>query len=126
MATRVLGLRGDRAIRKWRRLYPWIDEEIAYWQAAPLLAHRRDVFEALVTVARQKDPKAHPDRRLLLEMTGDYKPRQAVEQSGPGGGPIEFKRAEELSDDELATLAAGGDLAGDGSEGVDQAADGAA
>ena len=81
LAERVLGV-SDRTIRKWRTADPTIDETVSLLQAAPLLAHRRDVIDALVAVARDPDPKAHSDRKLFLEMTGDYKPRSTLEHDG--------------------------------------------
>jgi len=79
LATDVLGLKADRVIAKWRAKDPRIDERIARLQVEPLMRHRRDVIEALVTSASDPDPKSHPDRRMFLEMTGDYQPRGAVQ-----------------------------------------------
>jgi hypothetical protein len=86
LATKVLGLTSDRVIAKWREKHPEMAEEVARMQAAPLLRHRRDVFDALAESAGNPDPKNHPDRKLALEMMGDYKPRQEV--TGKDGGPI--------------------------------------
>jgi len=109
LAEGVLGLRSDRTIRKWRQKDPSIDERVEKLKAAPLLRHRADVIDALVTVAMDPDPKAHQDRRMFLEMTGDYRPRQAIEASGPGGGPVEIRNDDidlsGLSDEELAQMA---------------------
>lgn len=85
LADRVLGLRSDRTIRKWREKDAGLEKRIETLQVAPLLRHRRDVIDALVTVARDPDPKSHPDRKLFLEMTGDYRPRQQTELTGKGG-----------------------------------------
>jgi len=71
-----------RTLRNWRHDDPTIDETVSLLQAAPLLAHRRDVIDALVAVARDPDPKAHADRRMFLEITGDYKPRHVTEHDG--------------------------------------------
>ena len=75
LATQVLGLASDRVIRTWRERHPEMQDEIARMQAAPLLQHRRDIYDALVTVATDPDPKAHQDRKLALELLGDYRPR---------------------------------------------------
>jgi hypothetical protein len=75
LATAVLGLASDRVIRQWLEKNPEMAEEIVRMQAAPLLKHRRDIFKALATVASDPDPKAHQDRKLALEMLGDYRPR---------------------------------------------------
>lgn len=87
LAETVLGCT-TRAIRNWKtRDYgdlPNIDNAVVLLQAAPLLRHRRDIFEALVTVAKTPDPKAHSDRKLALEMMGDYTPRSTVDNDiGP-------------------------------------------
>ena len=76
-----LGVR-PRTLRKWREVDETIEETVGVMQSAPLLAHRRDVIDALVAVAKDPDPKAHSDRKLFLEMTGDYKPRSTVEHDG--------------------------------------------
>lgn len=79
LATRVLGLRSDRTIQKWRSDDPSIDERVAKLQVEPLLRHRRDVIEALITSAMSPDPKSHPDRKMFLELTGDYKSKSTVQ-----------------------------------------------
>lgn len=85
-APQVLGC-SSRVVRKWRERnwggLPTIEEAIAWVQAAPLLQYRRDIYEALIAVARTPDAKAHQDRRLALEMLGDYRPR-GVGDSLPG------------------------------------------
>lgn len=93
LADKVLGLKSDRTIRKWREKQPDIDNRIQELQVAPLMRHRRDVIEALVTSATDPDSRSHQDRKLFLEMTGDYKPRswQQTELSGADGGPIQVK-----------------------------------
>jgi hypothetical protein len=88
LATEVLGLASDRVIRTWHDKNDAIDKEIAYMQAAPLLRHRRDIHEALAASASDPDPKSHADRKLALEMLGDYKPRQTTQLEG-GATPID-------------------------------------
>lgn len=82
LATEVLGLKSDRTIRQWRAKYPEIDEMTAALQAAPLLKHRRDIFEALTASAMNPDFRHHRDRKLALEMLGDYKPGAKVAVEG--------------------------------------------
>ena len=79
LATMVLGLTSDRTIRKWRQQDATIDDAIALAQAAPLLKHRRDIYEALVKSATTPDPRNYSDRRLALEMLGDYVPNRKIE-----------------------------------------------
>lgn len=89
LATDVLGLRSDRTIRKWREKFPEIEECIVELQAGPLMRHRRDAFDALVSVATTPEPNAHSDRKLFFEMTGDYRPRGTMAITGDeDGGPL--------------------------------------
>lgn len=89
LAKQVLGLGSDRMIATWRKREASMEDTIAELQAAPLLRHRREIYEALVKVAMDPDPKAHQDRKLALELMGDYKPRLAAEVTGKDGGPVE-------------------------------------
>lgn len=104
----LLGLANTTTIRRWKYGDPEIEDRIAAGPKKLLGDHIVDVLEALVKVATQPDAKAHQDRKLFLEMTGQYKPRGALEMMGEDGGPIEYREADELSDDELARIAAGG------------------
>ena len=79
LARQHLGLTSDRAINTWRRKNPAIDEMVAVLQAAPLFAHRAEIYEALVKVATSPEYKGHNDRKLALELLGDYVPRSKVE-----------------------------------------------
>lgn len=79
LATEVLGLKSARSIRRWKNRDPEIQETIEQMQVAPLMKHRADVIDSLIFVARMKDPKAHSDRKLFLEMTGDYKSKQELD-----------------------------------------------
>jgi len=79
LATQHLGLTSDRAINTWRRKNPAIDEMVAVLQAAPLFEHRAEIYEALVKVATSPEYKGHNDRKLALELLGDYVPKSKVE-----------------------------------------------
>jgi hypothetical protein len=85
LAETVLGCT-TRAIRNWKAKdfgeQTNIEQAIAWLQAAPLLRYRREIFDALVSVAKWRDPKAHSDRKLALEMLGDYNPKQTQEHTG--------------------------------------------
>lgn len=123
LATQVLGLRSDRVIRKWRDKNARIDERVGELQVAPLLRHRRDVINALVKVAATPEAGAHSDRKLYLEMTGDYKPR-----GGPvaiGAGTINaFDVLAGLSDEQLDRLLANIEAAGGAVEAGEETPDG--
>lgn len=75
LARDVLGLRSDRVLRKWRAKNPAIDEAVAKLQALPLMEHRGQILKALIESATTSDYKNHNDRKLALEMLGDYTPR---------------------------------------------------
>ena len=64
----------ESAFRVWRHKDPEIDERIRSLPATMLLEHVAGVFDALATVAQQADPRAFQDRRLFLEITGNYQP----------------------------------------------------
>lgn len=107
LATMVLGMRTDRAIQRWRRNDPQIERTVAMARAAPLLRHRRAIYDALVTVASLPTPQGHPDRKLALEMMGDYRPSGRLALSGPNGDdPVAVVGFDlsKLSDDELDAL----------------------
>ncbi len=74
LATEVLGLTSDRQIATWRRRNPNIADMISALQVAPMLEHRADVIHALIESARDPDYKSHQDRKLFLEITGDFVP----------------------------------------------------
>ena len=75
----LIGLTTDRAIGNWRRKNPSIDQVVAIMQAAPLIAHRRDIYQALAISASDPNHRSNPDRKLALEVLGDYTPRMKVE-----------------------------------------------
>lgn len=87
LAKTVLGCT-SRAVRNWHARdwgdNPTIDDAIVWAKKSPLLRKRRAIYDALVTVAATADPKAHQDRKLALEMLGDYRPT--------GGKPEEKER----------------------------------
>ncbi len=98
LATEVLGLTSSRAISNWRRKYPSIDGVVSMMLSKPLFDHRADVFRALVDMAKTPDYKAFNDRKLFLEITGDYVPKSKLQVSGSA------KDLSELSDEELDRL----------------------
>lgn len=99
LATEVLGLASPRVIYTWRKKNPAIDSVISMMQSAPLYAHRRDVIEALIAVAKDPDYKGHQDRKLYFEMIGDHTPRKDVNLLDNRAPRDDLS---ELSDEELA------------------------
>ncbi len=100
LATKVLGLTSDRQIWKWRTKNPQIDETVAILQAAPLFEHRADILRALIDSATDPDYKHHQDRKIALEMMGDYVPRVQVEDERR-----HIDDLDQLTEDELRKLA---------------------
>ncbi len=98
LATQCLGLTSDRTIRKWRAQNPEIEERIVKLQAEPLMRHRRDVLDALVTVASTADPRCHADRRMYLEIIGDYRASANMNVSMTPISIIELADDEEADD----------------------------
>ncbi len=100
LAREVLGLTSDRVISTWRNKNEAIDEMISLLQSAPLLKHRRDIYDALAESASRSDHRSNPDRKLALEVLGDYIPRAKVD--------LRRERVDdlsELSDEELERIA---------------------
>lgn len=100
LAIQVLGLTSDRQIGTWRAKNPEINETIALLQAAPLFEHRADIYQALIDSATKPDYKSHQDRKLALELLGDYVPRLRVDQRDAG-----YDDLSQLSEEELAKIA---------------------
>ena len=103
LARQNLGLMSDRAINTWRKKNPAIDEMVAILQAAPLWDYRAEVFAALTENASKPDYKTHNDRKLFLELTGDYIP-QAKLAALLTKGNLSKEDLASLSDAELAEL----------------------
>lgn len=103
LARYHLGLTSDRAISTWRKRNPAIDEVVRMMQAGPLFKHRAEIFTALVAVAVKPEYKSHADRKLALELMGDYTPLRKVLAELRRKGDADMS---DLSDSELADLAA--------------------
>ena len=99
LAKEVLGLTGPRVIYTWRKRHASIDTVVAMMQAAPLWEHRREILSAMVAVAVQPDYKGFNDRKLALEMLGDYVPKSQLQVGMRATGALA-----ELSDAELEKL----------------------
>jgi hypothetical protein len=79
LATEVLGLTSDRQIRNWKAKNPGIEKRIGELAAGALLKARPDIYQALIESASQATYRNHQDRKLALEMLGDYVPRQRMD-----------------------------------------------
>lgn len=96
----ILGLTSTRTIRQWREKDPGIEERIAALPREMLLDHVSGVMAALVQVASDASPQAHPDRKLFLEMTGYYTPKSKQENTGDVTFRVEY--GDDGSDDSTA------------------------
>ncbi|MFQ5433983.1 MAG: hypothetical protein ACE5FD_03820 [Anaerolineae bacterium] len=108
LATQVLGLSSDRRIRQWRLNNPAIENEIRMLQVSALTKARADIINALIESAGNPDPRASADRKVALEMLGEYIPRQAI---GLGVGTIA-----DMTDASTADLAAQAQIPGVGND----------
>lgn len=98
LSEQVLGLTSPRVISNWRRKYPAIETVVSMMQSKALWDHRADVLETLAKMAATADYKNFNDRKLFLEMIGDYTPRSKLQLSGSA---LDLS---ELSDKELDRL----------------------
>lgn len=101
LAKQVMGLTSDRVFTTWRRKSPEIDEMVSLLQAAPLLEHRADVFQALARSASDPDHRSNPDRKLFLELTGDYTPKARLDMNHSA----DLDEVNEKSEKELLRMA---------------------
>ena len=103
LAIQVLGLTTDRVIREWKQ-NPAVDAEIARLASSALAKHRPEIYAALIESATNPNPRAHADRRMALEMLGDYDPKLGLTVT-PGGKTADD--LSEMSDEELRALEQG-------------------
>ena len=81
----LLNLKNTRTIRQWKQKFPEIEERIAELPKQLLVGHLADVYDALVAVATMPIPGAHQDRKLVLELIGDYVQKSGVQHTGADG-----------------------------------------
>lgn len=105
LATKILGLRGDRVLRKWLANNPEMRARIETAMLAPLAAHLPDVIQAWVEVAKTPDPAAHKDRITYLQKMKVYTPpAKSMEITGKDGEPIAVDFDEEYRKDMAALM----------------------
>jgi hypothetical protein len=98
LARNHLGLTSDRAINTWKKKNPAIDEVIRMMQAGPLFKHRAEIYTALVAVAIRPEYKSHNDRKLALELMGDYMPAHKILAALTAKGQGSLKTDQELDE----------------------------
>jgi len=79
LATQFLGLTSDRVISEWKKNNPQIEEMIGVMQSAPLYEYRAEIYQALIQSAIKPEYKGHNDRKLALELMGDYVSKSKLE-----------------------------------------------
>lgn len=85
--TQVLRYKSDTAVRMWRQKYDGRDADHPDIEArigslvkdSPLSFYRPRVIEALAMMASLPSPQTFSDRRLFLEMVGDYIPNSKTD-----------------------------------------------
>lgn len=92
----LLGLTNTATIRKWKAADREIEERIAAGPKKLLGGHVADVLAALVKVASEPSPQAHQDRKLFLELTGQYDPKGTINLRGA----VAVGEIDEMLDDE--------------------------
>ena len=87
----------DRVISEWKSSNPAMITRVKALTISALEKARASIIEALIASATNANPRNHADRKLALEMTGDYTKRHEV-----GVGVIDLEQA---SAEELASMA---------------------
>lgn len=102
LAVDVLGLKDDRAIRKWRENDPEIEQAIEAARLDMAGDALNDVLAAWAEVAAMREPAAQRDRITFLEWKGVYK-GAGVRVGGMEGAPLSIIRSDfgDLSDADL-------------------------
>jgi hypothetical protein len=100
LATEVLGLTSDRVVSQWKAENPAMQTRIKALTASALAKARSEIYAALIESASDPNPRSHSDRKLALEMLGDYVKRQEV---GVVAG--EVSDWSEVSEEDLASIA---------------------
>ena len=84
----LLGLSSTGTFRNWRRTHPEMVERIQATPRELLITHLADVYDALARVASMYDPKANSDRKLFLELVGEYTPRAEIKSDVTIQSPV--------------------------------------
>lgn len=104
LATDVLGLTTDRVICEWKADNPALMTRIRTLQISALEKSRAAIVRALVLSASDPDPRSHSDRKMALEMLGDYERRGTLRV-----GRVIPDDLAGMDEQELRALAYGGD-----------------
>lgn len=109
----LLGV-NDRTMRGWVQRQPELVQLVAQFQLAPLLQHRRDVVDALVTSASTPAAANSADRKLFFQMTGDLEEKSQQRLVGSDEEPpiIILPAKREESDGDPAPAGTAGSVPG--------------
>ena len=78
LAVNVLGLTSDRVVSGWKQDNPAMAARIARLTVSAVGKARAEVIAALIESASDANPRSHADRKMVLEMTGDYVPKAKI------------------------------------------------
>lgn len=101
LATQVLGLTSDRQIHEWKQ-NPALEARRARLVRSVIDKSLPEIYEALIASAKKPNPRSHSDRRLVLEMAGEYSPKQTLRL-----GQVAPDDLDEMDEAELRKLASG-------------------
>jgi len=110
LATQVLGLTTDRVVSQWKAENPAMAARIARLTVSALAKARSRIIAALIESASDPNPRSHSDRKMALQMTGDYVDTQNVQV-----GPIQD--LSRMSTEDLAAMAQLPETVADGNGG---------
>ncbi len=100
--TKILMYKTDSAVRQWRKRRPEMEARILTLQReGPLSFYRPGALHTMGQSAQLLGREGFADRKLLLEMTGDYRPSTKTDVT-TAGHPI---KAGPTADDLAALLA---------------------
>lgn len=100
--AKLIGFTSRRSITSRLATNPAIRVRAAKQVAATAFDAVDEVWQALIDSASDRNYKSHPDRKLFMEMTGQYTPKQAINlgELNPDDDDLSG-----LSKEELARLA---------------------
>lgn len=106
--ARLLGMSKDDNFRKWRAAYPdlFSSETVVNSVRQLIMERLPDVVLASIDCAIHGGAQGHPDRKLLMQTAGLSTDK--TETVITGEQTVNLRGLEQLSDDDLANIAAGG------------------
>lgn len=87
----LLGLNNTGSIRHWRAKDAEIDRRIAEVRVRLVGDAVSDLLQASIDNGLNGGPQGHPDRKMLLEIAGVYRPKQTQEITGAEGDRLRIQ-----------------------------------